>query len=48
MLLEEFKLESTKIKIYDNNIVENTDIQKEYIGNIVCNLLNKLQLKEEI
>ena len=42
MLIEEYTLENTKIKFYDNYIVENTDTQKEYIDNIVINLIRKI------
>lgn len=42
MLLEEYTIENTKIKFYDDYIVENIDIQKEYIDNIIVNLINKI------
>lgn len=42
MLIEEYTVENTKIKFYDNYIVENTDTQKEYIDNIVINLIRKI------
>ncbi len=41
MILEEYTLENTKIKFYDDFIVENITIQKEYIDNIIINLINK-------
>ena len=41
MVLEEYTLENTKIKFYDDYIVENVDTQKEYIDNIIINLINK-------
>ena len=41
MLLEEYIDENTKIKIYDDFFVENVDIQKKYIDNIIFNLLQK-------
>lgn len=41
MVLEEYTLENTKIKFYDDYIVENTTNQKEYIDNIIINLINK-------
>lgn len=41
MILEEFTLENTKIRFYDDYIVENTDTQKEYIDKIIINLVNK-------
>ena len=44
MILEECTLENTKIKFYDDYIVENTDTQKEYINNIIINLINKTLL----
>ena len=41
MILEEYTLESTKLKFYDDCIVENVVAQKEYIDSIIINLLNK-------
>jgi len=41
MILEEYTLENTKIKFYDDSIVENITIQKEYIDNIIINLINQ-------
>ncbi len=41
MVLEEYTLESTKIKFYDDYIVENITTQKECIDNIIINLINK-------
>lgn len=41
MILEEYTLENTKIKFYDDYIVENIAIQKEYIDKIIINLINK-------
>lgn len=41
MLLEEYTIENTKIKFYDDYIVENIATQKEYINEIVINLINK-------
>ena len=41
MILEEFILENTKIKFYDDCIVENITVQKQYIDNITINLINK-------
>ena len=34
-------VENTKIKFYDDYIVENIVTQKEYIDNIIINLINK-------
>ncbi len=42
MLLEEYSIENTKIKFYDDYIVENTTNQKEYIDNIIVNLIRKI------
>ncbi len=42
MLLEEYTLENTKIKFYDDYIVENIDTQKEYIDNVIINLISKI------
>lgn len=44
MILEEYTLENTKIKFYDDYIVENITNQKEYIDNIIINLINKIPL----
>ena len=44
MILEEYTLENTKIKFYDDYIVENTATQKEYIDKIIINLMNKTLL----
>lgn len=44
MLLEEYTLENTKIKFYDNYIVKNTATQKEYIDNVIINLIKKINL----
>ena len=41
MLLEEYILENTKIKFYDDCIVADTVTQKEYIDNIIINLILK-------
>lgn len=41
MLLDEYTLENTKIKFYDDYIVENVATQKEYIDNIIINLIRK-------
>lgn len=42
MLLEEYTLENTKIKFYDDYIVKNTANQKEYIDNVIINLIRKI------
>ena len=44
MMLEEYTLENTKIKFYDDYIVENINTPKEYIDNIIINLINKTLL----
>ena len=41
MILEECKLENTKIKFYNDYIVENITAQKEYIDKIIINFINK-------
>ncbi len=41
MELEEYTLQDTKIKFYDDYIVQDASIQKEYIDNIVANLISK-------
>ncbi len=42
MILEELILEKTKVKFYDDYIVEDTTIQKEYIDNIIITLIYKI------
>ncbi len=42
MVLEDYMLENTKITFYDDCIMENTVIQKEYIDNIMINLIKKI------
>lgn len=42
MLLEEYTIKNTKVKFYDDYIVENTDTQKEYIDNVIVNLIRKI------
>lgn len=42
MILEEYTLENTKIKFYDDYIVENIVNQKEYIDNVIINLIRKI------
>lgn len=42
MLLEEYILENTKVKFYDDYIVENASTQKEYIDNVIINLIRKI------
>ncbi len=44
MLLEEYIIENTKVKFYDDYIVKNTNTQKEYIDNIIINLIRKINL----
>ncbi|MGN1327874.1 MAG: hypothetical protein ACI4VQ_07370 [Clostridia bacterium] len=44
MVLEEYSIENTKIEFYDDDIVENVAVQKEYIDNIIINLINKSSL----
>ena len=41
MILEEYTLENTKIKFYDNYMVDNIATQKEYLDKIIINLINK-------
>lgn len=42
MILEEYTLENTKVKFYDDCIVENMDTQKEYIDTVIVNLIKKI------
>ena len=44
MMLEEHTIGNTKIKFYDDYIVQDSDSQKEYIDNIILNLMNKSSL----
>jgi len=44
MMLEEYTIENTKIKFYDDYIVQDSNTQKEYIDNIIINLINKSSL----
>lgn len=42
MLLEEYKIQKTKIKFYDDYILKDINTQKEYIDNIIVNLIRKI------
>ncbi|MCI8640719.1 MAG: hypothetical protein HFJ59_02445 [Clostridia bacterium] len=42
MLLEEHLIENTNIKFYDDYIIENVTTQKEYIDNVIINLIKKI------
>ena len=44
MLIDEYTIENAKIKFYDDCIVEDTVTQKEYIDNIIVNLIQKSPL----
>lgn len=44
MMIEEHTIGNTKIKFYDDYIVQDSDTQKEYIDNIIINLMNKSSL----
>lgn len=44
MILEEYTIENTKIKFYDDYIVQDSNVQKEYIDNIIINLTSKSSL----
>ncbi len=44
MVLEEYTLENTKIKFYDDYIVKNIAIQKECIDNTIIKLISKTLL----
>ena len=44
MLIEEYTIENTKIKFYNNCIVEDTVTQKEYIDNNIINLIQNSPL----
>ena len=41
MVLKEYTFKNTKIKFYDDDIVQNMAIQKEYIDNMIVNLIRK-------
>ena len=42
MVVEEYYLENTKVKFYDDYIVQNISNQKEYIDNVIINLIRKI------
>lgn len=42
MLLEEYTIENTKVKFYDDYIVENISNQKDYIDNVIVNLIRSI------
>ena len=44
MILEEYTVENTKIKFYDDYIVDDINTQKEYIDNIIMHLINQSSL----
>ncbi len=44
MLVDEYTIENTRIKFYDDCIVTDTIIQKEYINNIIVNLIRNSPL----
>lgn len=44
MLIEEYTIENTKIKFYDDCIVKDNITQKEYIDNIIINLIQNSPL----
>ena len=41
MIIEECTSEKTKLKFFDDCIVQNVETQKEYIDNVLSNLINK-------
>lgn len=44
MVLEEYTVENTKIKFYDDDIIDDINMQKEYIDNIIMHLINQSSL----
>ena len=44
MMLEEYTIGNTQIKFYDDYIVQDSNNQKEYIDNIIINLMDKSSL----
>lgn len=42
MLLEEYTIENTKVKFYGDYIVKDVNTQKEYIDNVIINLIRKI------
>ena len=44
MVIEEYTIENTKIKLYDDCIAEDTVTQKEYIDSIIINLIQNSPL----
>lgn len=41
MMLEEYTIGNTQIKFYDDYIIQDSNNQKEYLDNIIINLMNK-------
>lgn len=44
MMLEEYTIGNTQIKFYDDYIIQDSNNQKEYLDNIIINLMNKSSL----
>ena len=44
MVLEEYTIENTKIKFYDDYVVQDMATQKEYIDSIISDLINQFPL----
>lgn len=42
MLIEEYTIENTTVKFYDDYIVENISNQKDYIDNVIVNLIRSI------
>lgn len=42
IILEKYMLENTEVKIYDDYIVNDINVQKRYIDNIIINLTQNL------
>lgn len=42
MILEKYTLENTKIKFYNDYIVKDINTKKEYIDNVIVNLIRKI------
>lgn len=47
VMLENYMLENTKVKIYNDCIVNDIEAQKKFINNTVLNLLKKLLEKSK-
>lgn len=47
IILEKYMIENTHVKIYDDYIVHDIDVQKKYINNIIVNFIKQLSKNEK-